>query len=76
MGNLPRVLQKLCKHGNATAIVIPRFVLFEIGWVCGQAVMVEVLDDQSVRIRLPQQQDFAPLAAPRILGGAPVLVKP
>lgn len=76
MADLPRVLQKLCKHGNATAICLPRFVLYDLGWVSGQAVMVEILEDRSVRLRLPCAQDFAPIANGRILSGAPVVGKP
>lgn len=61
MADLPRVIQKLCKHGNSTAVCIPRFVLFHLGWVPGQAVMIEILEDQSIRVRLPVSADFVPL---------------
>ena len=62
-----RVIQKLCKHGSSTSVSLPRYLLFELGWVCGQGVIVELMEDQSLRVRLPRQEDFGPVPVPRAL---------
>jgi antitoxin component of MazEF toxin-antitoxin module len=64
---MPRALQKLTRNGNATAISIPRGILHTLGWLPGESVILEVLEDQSVRIRRPCERDFAPLGASRLL---------
>jgi len=55
-----RGLQKLVRNGNSTQITIPRTVLYHLGWLPGQAVILEVLEDKSILIRPPRETDFAP----------------
>ena len=62
-----RALQKLCRNGNATAVAIPRAVLIHLGWLAGESVILEVLEDESIRIRRPVAADFAPIGPPRFL---------
>ena len=53
-----RWFQKLCRHGNSTAVSIPRPLLFHLGWVSGEWLVIEPLEDDSVRLRRPVQRDF------------------
>lgn len=71
-----RALQKLCRNGNATSVTIPRPVLFHLGWVPGQAVIVDVLEDKTLHVRLPNERDFGPILSSRVVSDAPVAVKP
>lgn len=70
-----RFLQKLVRNGNSTGVSIPRSVLVHLGWLPGQQVIGEVLEDQSIRIRLPREQDFAPIGKPQLLFTTPESVK-
>jgi|GEM_PF-5804813 len=59
--------QRLCKHGSSAAVVIPKPFLYAMNWVCGQAVMVEILEDGAgILVRLPRVEDFGPIVPPRI----------
>jgi len=40
-----RTFQQLYRHGNATAVTIPRYLLFELGWLPGEHVVLELLED-------------------------------
>lgn len=62
-----RALQKLIRNGSSTVVTIPRSILIALGWLPGQPIIVEVLEDRSLRIRLPTEADVAPKAAPRIV---------
>jgi len=46
-----RAFQKLVRNGNATAVTIPRAVLFHLRWLPGDYVVLEVQEDKSIRIR-------------------------
>jgi antitoxin component of MazEF toxin-antitoxin module len=61
-----RAIQKLTQRGNATAVTIPRYLLFHIGWERGDTVVLELLEDNSLHIRLPVVSDFARPRAPRM----------
>jgi antitoxin component of MazEF toxin-antitoxin module len=61
-----RALQKLTTRGNSTGVSIPRTILHRLGWLPGESVIIEVLEDDSVRVRRPCERDFAPLGAPRL----------
>ena len=37
---MPRALQKLVRNGNSTAVALPRPLLFYLGWLPGEAVIV------------------------------------
>ena len=62
-----RALQKLVGNGNATAVSIPRAMLFYLGWLRGEHVVLELLEDDSIRVRRPCERDFAPLGPPKLL---------
>lgn len=71
-----RALQKLVRNGNATAVAIPRPFLMHLGWLPGQAIVLELLEDKSVRVRLPVARDFAPIGPPRLVYDNVETVKP
>lgn len=59
-----RAVQKLVRNGNSTQITIPRSILIHLGWIQGQLVVLDVLEDKSIVVRVPCERDFAP---PRLL---------
>jgi len=62
-----RALQKLVRNGNATQITIPRQMLIALGWLPGDAVIVELLEDNTLRARPPVERDVAPVRKPRLI---------
>ncbi len=48
-----RALQKLVRNGNTTHVAIIRPLLVHLGWLPGEAVVVEVQEDYSLRIYKP-----------------------
>ncbi len=59
--------QRLMKHGNSTAVSVSRSFLYALNWVCGQAIMVELLEDRSgMLVRLPRMEDFGSIIPPRL----------
>jgi antitoxin component of MazEF toxin-antitoxin module len=66
-----RALQKLAKNGNSTCVSIPRPILIHLGWLPGEPIIVELLEDDSLRLRRPVMQDIAPISAPRMLPAQP-----
>lgn len=61
-----RAMQKLIRHGNSTGISIPRVILVNLGWLPGQAILVEEMEDKSLRVRQPRASDFGPMAMPNV----------
>lgn len=55
-----RQIQNLTRNGSSTALTIVRPVMRHLGWIPGQSVIVEVLDDDTLRVRLPRVEDFGP----------------
>jgi antitoxin component of MazEF toxin-antitoxin module len=72
---MPRAMQKLVRNGNAVGVSIPRPILITLGWLPGQLIVIELLDDDSLRLRLPVERDVAPLGAPRIVYDQPGVVQ-
>jgi antitoxin component of MazEF toxin-antitoxin module len=66
-----RALQKLVKNGNATSVSIPRQMLIALGWLPGQSVIIEILEDMTIRVRRPRLEDVAPVGPPMRLFDAP-----
>jgi antitoxin component of MazEF toxin-antitoxin module len=66
-----RAEQKLVRHGNATGVNIPRQILTHLGWLPGEAVVVELLEDKSLRLRRRTVDDYAPIRSPRIVYDEP-----
>jgi antitoxin component of MazEF toxin-antitoxin module len=63
-----RGIQKVLKHGSSAAVTIPRPFLYHLGWIIGQGVMLELLEDgQGLLVRLPKLEDLGPTAAPRLV---------
>jgi antitoxin component of MazEF toxin-antitoxin module len=62
-----RSLQKLIRNGNSTQVTIPRPVLVTLGWLPGQAVILELLEDGNILLRMPREVDFAPKGKPRLV---------
>lgn len=55
-----RAVQKLVKNGNSTQITILRPMLVWLGWLPGQSVVVEVLEDKTLHVRLLELAEIAP----------------
>jgi antitoxin component of MazEF toxin-antitoxin module len=66
-----RVQHKLVKNGNSIQLTIPRQMLIALGWLAGQSVITELLEDGSLHVRLPRESDFAPMRAPRMIYDTP-----
>lgn len=64
---MPRAFQKLVRNGNAVGVTIPRPILIHLGWLAGEQMILELLEDQSIRVRRPCERDFAPISAPRMV---------
>ena len=62
-----RALQKLVRNGNATQVTIPRVLLVHLGWIPGQPVILEHLEDNTLRVRLAEAADFLPAHPPRLV---------
>lgn len=62
-----RALQKLLRCGNATHVTIPRAAMFYLGWLPGEQVIFELLEDKSVRVRRPTVDDFSVKGAPTLV---------
>lgn len=58
-----RTLQKLVRNGNSTQFTIPRAVLLHLGWIAGETVLLEVLEDGAILMRRPRSEDFGPQLA-------------
>ena len=71
-----RALQKLTRNGNSTMIAIPRAILVTLGWLPGEAMIVEVLENSEVLVRRPRAEDFAPVSSPRLVFTSQPVVKP
>jgi antitoxin component of MazEF toxin-antitoxin module len=70
---MARAIQKLTRHGNAIGVNIPRQMLVHLGWLGGQGIVVEMLENDAILLRRPNERDFAPLLAPRVVYDKPEL---
>jgi hypothetical protein len=41
-------------------------MLIHLGWLPGEAVIIELLEDETLRLRRPSADDFAPVRMPRM----------
>lgn len=71
-----RAIQKLVRNGNSTQITIPRTVLIHLGWIPGQPVILEILEDRSIVIRTLREADLAPARMLPTVFAGPAPVKP
>jgi antitoxin component of MazEF toxin-antitoxin module len=53
--------------GNARVITIPRPILTYLGWLPGERLIVELLEDRSVHVRPLKFEDIAPRARGRMI---------
>lgn len=62
---MARLVQRLHKNGTSTVVTIPVGILRALGWSPVEVVIVEALEDHSVRVRIPTAADVARPRAPR-----------
>lgn len=62
-----RCLQKINQCGDSAHVAIPRSAMFWLGWLPGQAIILEILEDKSVRIRPVAEGDLVPKRPARIV---------
>lgn len=55
-----RRLQKLVRNGNSTQVTIPHQALFYLGWLPGEAIILELTENKSIVIRRPAPDEFLP----------------
>jgi antitoxin component of MazEF toxin-antitoxin module len=60
-----RLVQRLHKNGTSTVVTIPVRILRALNWSPVEVVIVEALEDGSVRVRIPTLADVATYRAPR-----------
>jgi hypothetical protein len=53
-----RALQKIVRNGSSTHVAIARPLLIHLGWLPGESVIVELLEDDTLRVRRPCADDF------------------
>jgi antitoxin component of MazEF toxin-antitoxin module len=62
-----RAEQKLVRNGSATGVTIPKVILIHLGWLPGERIVVELLEDKTIRLRRPDERDYGPIKAPRMI---------
>jgi len=62
-----RAAHPLVKHGSSVAVVIPRYLLCSLGWLCGDTVVEELLEDNSLRIRIIDDAALRAKPIPRLV---------
>lgn len=53
-------LQRISRVGGSSCVVIQKPIMRHLGWITGQSVIVEVLDDDTLRVRKPTVDDLGP----------------
>lgn len=71
---MARAIQKLVRNGSSTQVTIPRMMLIPLGWLPGMEVVIEMLEDNTIRVRPLEDAAFKPKAIPRIVYDAPAPV--
>jgi antitoxin component of MazEF toxin-antitoxin module len=66
-----RDLRTLTRNGNATTVVICRPLLVQLGWLPGTKVVVELLEDNTLRIRPLDDAAFQPKRIPHVVHDTP-----
>jgi len=69
-----RAIQKLVRNGNATQVTIPRPMLIALGWLPGNEIVVEQLEDDTLRIRALEDSAFRPAPKARVVIDTPLPV--
>lgn len=71
-----RMLQKLVKNGGSTQVTIPRPLLFALGWLTGQPVILELTEERTLHVRPLDERDLMPRGRVGLLPDPPATVKP
>ena len=58
-----RLLTKLQRCGCSVHVTIPKQALAWLGWVEGEPILFELLEDHTVAYRKPNADDFTPKRA-------------
>ena len=62
-----KALVKLSRNGNSSTITIKGPILRSLGWLPGRYILVEILEDKTLRVRPPTEADITALqSAPRL----------
>jgi len=48
----------LVRNGSSVVVCIPSHLLFHLGWQAGDPVTLELLEDNSLRVRQPRLEDL------------------
>jgi len=54
-----RRLARIVRNGNSAQVTVPLNYLNYLGWRFGDDIILEILEDQSLRLRRPLTRDFA-----------------
>lgn len=74
-GSLPvRAEIKIVRNGNAAGVNLPRQLLIRLGWIPGQRVICELLEDGSVRLSQPTIKDYLQFGRGRVVYDEPAVV--
>lgn len=52
--------QRLSRNGDSACVTIQKRILRHLRWVQGMTLIVEVMSDDSIRIRKPTAEDLGP----------------
>jgi len=55
-----RCLQKIGQCGNSAHLTLPRAVLFYLGWLPGELIILELTETKELVVRRPNPDEFAP----------------
>lgn len=66
-----RDIRRLVRNGNATQITISRPMLVHLGWLPGMDMVMELLEDNTIRIRPLEDKAFQPKPKPQLVYPAP-----
>lgn len=58
---------KLRLDGTSTVITVPRPILIHMGWLPGEELIVELLEDNTLHARRFTAADIPPVGGPRML---------
>lgn len=69
-----RDVRKLVRNGNAITITIPRQMLVQLGWLPAMRVVIELLEDNTLRIRPIDDVTLQPQPKPHLVYDPPAPV--
>lgn len=71
-----RAFQKIVTRGSSIGVNLPRPMLCILGWLPGEHIVVELLEDKSVLLRRLNERDIMSQRNPRVVfGGLPEVAK-